>query len=129
MRSLNKKQREELREMLRQAVGMRKLTEEDMKFLMSSAREWVTYQDIKAERTLTLPDGSVITPLGTYLRRVNKVPRGPGKKPKKVLVQVRMELVQHEALKELEGTVSEHVRQAVDLYLAEIETKGEKNDD
>jgi hypothetical protein len=91
-------------------------TEKDIAYLLSPAIQRQAYLDWKNEVPLRLP-GQATLYNGVMYRFRKYVPRGPGVKPKKQLVNVRLDAGQLEALKGLGGSVSEHIRLAVQAYL------------
>lgn len=117
MKLLSQVQRRELNAFLLPCVQSGIITNDDYSYLTSSSNQVQTYRDLKADLPIRLP-GMLLLPPGNKLVRVTKnVPRGKGKKPVKVLCQVRLEQDQVQGLRSLGGNVSVHIRQAVSDYL------------
>lgn len=117
MKLLSQVQRRELDNFLLPRVQSGIITKDHYSFLTSSSNQVQTYRDLKADLPIRLP-GMLLLPPGNKLVRVTKyIPRGKGKKPAKVLCQVRLEQDQVEGLRALGDNVSVHIRQAVSDYL------------
>ncbi len=117
MKLLSPVQRSELDAFLLPRLQAGIITREDYAFLTSSANQVQTHRDLKADLPIRLP-GMLLLPPGNKLVRVVKhVPRGKGKKPSKVLQQVRLDQLQIDGLKALGGNISNHIRLAIGQYL------------
>ena len=112
---LTKAQLLEIRNHFELRVEEGSLSHEEIDYLLHSSRQFNTYRDWKAGLPLVTPKAIVTE--RTLVRHRKRVPRGPGKKPKKQLIQVRLEAEQVEGLKALGGNISEHLRKAVEGYL------------
>lgn len=92
-------------------------TEADIAYLVHPSNQYAAYADWKKNVPLRVP-GGILSPPDMVLVRVRKyTPRGPGAKPPKKQIPVRLEPAQLDGLKALGGNVSKHVRLAVDAYL------------
>jgi hypothetical protein len=112
-RQLTKAQLAEFLEFLRTAT---RATDDDIAYLTSPANQYAAYADWKKDLPLRLPGQVILTNRVKVLYR-KYAPRGPGVKPPKKQVPVRLDPSQLDGLKALGGNMSKHIRLAVDAYL------------
>jgi len=116
MKRLTAKQRAEITEAFK--LSFDTVRETDIQYLLAPNREFETYKSWEAGRPFVLENGDILLPHGTAIVRYRKnIPRGKGKKPSKVLFQIRLEQTQVDGLKALGGNSSAHIRAAIDEYL------------
>lgn len=109
---LTKAQLAEFLSFLKEFTGA---SDDDIAYLMHVNNQYRAYTDWKNNLPLVTPK-AIITDRIIVKHRKN-VPRGPGVKPAKKLVPVRLDPSQVEQLQALGGAISKHVRLAVDAYL------------
>lgn len=95
-------------------------TDEDIAFLTQPSNQYRAYADWKKDMPLRLPGQVILTNRVKVLYRKH-VPRGPGAKPPKKQIPVRLDTTQLDGLKALGGNMSKHIRLAVDAYLKNSE--------
>lgn len=117
-RRLTNVQRKEFKAYLKSQA---RFTDEDIAFFLSPSNEYTAYQDFKKHLSNRVSSSADTDEQIVIIRK--RVSRGPGKKPSKKLVSIRLEPDHLERLKSLGGNKNAHIREAVRLYLEKIESE------